>query len=199
MKPISEVTVASDLPETLAPLRDLGLDLRWTWRRQTLDLGATVDLGVLGIEMSLLVHRVAHAPEPAADDLLAQELGAERPDAEDVRDVIGVPTLGEHRNADHAADVSAELALLANCVHYLAQQVLVGEFVGVSAGVALAVLGLELGDLKTGRLLEVIPERLAGFELSRVDQDAERPGDNGSAGARAGRKRPDDCRHAARP
>lgn len=43
MKPISEVTVASDLPETLAPLRDLALDLRWTWRRQTLDLFRRLD------------------------------------------------------------------------------------------------------------------------------------------------------------
>ena len=104
-------------------------------------------------------------------------MAAECSNAEDVGDGVGVPALGEHRNAHDAADVGAELALLADGVHDLTQQVLVRELVGVGAGVALAVLGLELGDLQTGGLLEVVLERLAGLELGRVDQDAERPSD----------------------
>lgn len=43
MKPISTITVASDLPASLAPLRDLAMNLRWAWRRQTLDLFRSID------------------------------------------------------------------------------------------------------------------------------------------------------------
>ncbi|MCS6712502.1 alpha-glucan family phosphorylase [Brachybacterium sp. EF45031] len=43
MKPISTITVASDLPEELAPLRELALNLRWTWRRQAVDLFRMID------------------------------------------------------------------------------------------------------------------------------------------------------------
>src|SRR5699024_2740487 len=43
MKPLSTITVSSDLPEALAPLRDLALNLRWTWRRQTVDLFRALD------------------------------------------------------------------------------------------------------------------------------------------------------------
>ena len=43
MKPLSTLTVASELPEALAPLRELALNLRWTWRRQTVDLFRSLD------------------------------------------------------------------------------------------------------------------------------------------------------------
>ena len=43
MKPTSTITVHSKLPDALAPLRDLALNLRWTWRRQTVDLFRTLD------------------------------------------------------------------------------------------------------------------------------------------------------------
>ena len=43
MKPISTITVSSDLPAALAPLRELALNLRWTWRRQTADLFRSLD------------------------------------------------------------------------------------------------------------------------------------------------------------
>ena len=43
MKPLSTITVSSELPEALAPLRDLALNLRWTWRRQTVDLFRALD------------------------------------------------------------------------------------------------------------------------------------------------------------
>ena len=50
-----------------------------------------------------------------------------------------------------AADVLAELAGLADRVHHLAQQVFVGQVVGVAAGEPRAVLGLELLDLARRR------------------------------------------------
>lgn len=43
MKPIRTITVSSDLPAALEPLRELALNLRWTWRRQTLDLFRQLD------------------------------------------------------------------------------------------------------------------------------------------------------------
>lgn len=43
MKPLSTITVASELPEALAPLRDLAMNLRWSWRRQSVDLFRSID------------------------------------------------------------------------------------------------------------------------------------------------------------
>ncbi|WP_193104305.1 alpha-glucan family phosphorylase [Brachybacterium sp. FME24] len=43
MKPLSTITVSSELPGPLEPLRELALNLRWTWRRQTIDLFRSLD------------------------------------------------------------------------------------------------------------------------------------------------------------
>lgn len=43
MKPISTMTVSSVLPPALEPLRELAMNLRWTWRRQTIDLFRSLD------------------------------------------------------------------------------------------------------------------------------------------------------------
>src|SRR5699024_7440855 len=43
MKPISTITVTSELPPALAPLRELAMNLRWTWRRRTVELFRTLD------------------------------------------------------------------------------------------------------------------------------------------------------------
>jgi len=43
MKPLSTITVSSELPGALEPLRELALNLRWTWRRQTADLFRSLD------------------------------------------------------------------------------------------------------------------------------------------------------------
>ena len=69
-----------------------------------------VHVGVLGGEEAVLVWLVGAAAQAAADDLLAEQLGAERADAEDVGDGVGVPALGEHGDGDDAADRLAELA-----------------------------------------------------------------------------------------
>ena len=121
--------------------------------------------------MALLVGGVAHPSQAAADHLLAEKLRAEGPDAENVGDGVGVPSLGEHGDADHALDVFAELAGLADGVHHFAEQVFVGEAFGVAAGEADAVFGLELVDFTGGDLLEVVAHRLAGFKLLAVHQD----------------------------
>ncbi|EWS80669.1 alpha-glucan family phosphorylase [Brachybacterium phenoliresistens] len=43
MKPITTVQVASQLPTALEPLRVLAMNLRWAWRRQSLDLFRSLD------------------------------------------------------------------------------------------------------------------------------------------------------------
>ena len=58
---------------------------------------------------------------------------------------------------------------LADGVHHLAQEVLVGDLVPVIA--TQRELVLELGDLLRGHLLEISAHRLAGFELRRVNQE----------------------------
>ena len=66
---------------------------------------------------------------------------------------------------------AAELARLADGVHDLAQQVLVGDVLA-GAGVAGALddLAAEPLDLVGGHAAEVVVERVAGFELLAVDQ-----------------------------
>ncbi len=76
------------------------------------DLLGRLDDGVRqqGLEAAgLLVGHVVHAPEPAADDLLAQELAAERAQPQDVRDVVRVPALREHLHGDDAPHLLARL------------------------------------------------------------------------------------------
>ena len=135
-----------------------------------------VDVGVLGLEFRLVVGGVAHPPKGAADDLLAEQLRAEGPDAENVGHGAGVPSLGQHRDAHDATDLLAELAGLADGVHHFAEQVFVGQILGVAAREPGAVLGLELVDLQGGDLLELGAHRIARFQLLAVDQDRERSG-----------------------
>ena len=116
-------------------LRAHGLDLNGLARRLRRGddrLGREVEgnaehVGIFDIEQTFFVQVVGLAAQGAADDLLAQELRAEGADAEDVGDGIGVPALGEHRDGDDAADGAAELAGLADGVHDLAEQFLVGD------------------------------------------------------------------------
>ena len=61
--------------------------------------------------------------------------------------------------------------MLADGVHDLAQQFLVGDVVA-GAGIAGALddLAAEAVDLVGGHLVEIVVERIAGFELLAVDQ-----------------------------
>ena len=103
--------------------------------------------------------------------MLAKQLGAERSNAQDVGDRVGVPAFGEHRDADDALDVFAELADLAHGVHHFAKQIFVGQRLGVPAGEPHAVFALEILDLHRGDFLELGAHRLARLQLFAVDQD----------------------------
>ena len=130
------------------------------------------DVGVLDVEQAVLVQVVGLAAERAADDLLAEELRAEGADAEDVGDGVGVPALGEHRDRDDAADRLAELAVLADGVHHLAQQVLVGDARRPAwrSPVRSTISRRKRSISSAAIVAEVVVERLAGFELLAVDQ-----------------------------
>ncbi len=135
-----------------------------------------VDVGVLGVEESLVVGGVAHPSQGPADDLLAKQLGAERSDTQNVSHRVRVPSLGQHRDTHDATDVFPELAGLADGVHDFAEQVFVGQALGVPPGEPNAVLGLELLDFHRGDLLEIGAHPFARFELLAVDQDRKRSG-----------------------
>ena len=75
--------------------------------------------------------------EAAPHNLFAQELARERPHTEDVRHVVRVPTLCEHRYGDHTADMLAQIAALTDGIDNLAQRL-------ARLVLGLALLGLDL-------------------------------------------------------
>ncbi len=92
-----------------------------------------------------------------------------------MRDRIGVPAFGEHRNRNHAADRVAQPARFADGIHDFAQQVLVGDVLGLAwvAG-ALDDLAAEAIDFISSQRAEVVVQRFTGFELLAVDQQRAR-------------------------
>ncbi len=137
--------------------------------------GTPEDLGVLGLEHAVGRRVVARPAERPADNLLAQQLGPECADAQDVSHGVGVPALGEHRDRHDAPDVRAQPVRLADGVQDLAQDVLVGQVVRAAAGEAGDVFALELVDLPSGGLLERGVQGVAAVELHGVDEQADRP------------------------
>ena len=89
---------------------------------------------------------IADAAEATPHHLLAKELRAEGPNAEHMGYGVSIPAFGEHGDADDALDVLAKLPRLADRVEHFAEQVFVGKLLGVAAGEAGAVFGLELFD-----------------------------------------------------
>ena len=96
--------------------------------------GNAQDIGIFDIEQALFVQIVGLAAQRTANDLLAQKLRAEGANAQNVGDGVGIPALGEHGDRDDAADRFAEAAVLADGVHDFAEQVLIGEVLGLTGG-----------------------------------------------------------------
>ena len=72
---------------------------------------------VFDVEQALPVEMVGLAAQRAANDLLAQQLGAKGAQPQHMGDIVGVPALGEHGHRHHAADGLAQAAGLAYGVH----------------------------------------------------------------------------------
>src|SRR5207249_3185995 len=82
-----------------------------------------VDVDMLRRQQSGLgIGRVAYPPESAANDLLAQQLACERPDPKNMRHVVSVPALSEHRHGNDAPDVLTKVTALADGIYDLAQR-----------------------------------------------------------------------------
>lgn len=86
-------------------------------------------------------------------------------------DGIGIPTFGEHGDGDNAADLSAQLAVLADRIHHLAQQLLVGDGIA-GAGVTRPFdqVAAEAFDFFGGEVAEIFIERVLALQLFAVDQ-----------------------------
>ena len=92
-----------------------------------------------------------------------------------MRDGVGVPSLREHGDGYDAAYGFAERAGLADGVHRLAEQVLVGHGVGLGAVAGSAqALAAEAVYLLGGGAPEVGGERVPAFELLAVDEQRSR-------------------------
>jgi hypothetical protein len=85
------------------------------------------------------------------DDLLAEQLGSESANPKDVCDGVRIPSLGEHRDGNDAADGAAELSRLAHGVHDLAKKLLIGDVLtGTGIPCPLDTLTAEALDLVNG-------------------------------------------------
>ena len=69
--------------------------------------GTPKTLATSSVNLPSVPDLVARPPQASADDLLAEELRHERPQADDMRHRVAVPALGEHAHADDAAHVAA--------------------------------------------------------------------------------------------
>ena len=90
---------------------------------------------------------------------------------------VGIPPFGEHGHRYHATDVLPQPAVLADGVHHLAEQFLLGDIVGLFpvAG-ALDAFPAEPLDLVGGGPAEIVAEFLAGLKLLAVDLHGSRNG-----------------------
>ncbi|OQB91970.1 MAG: hypothetical protein BWX86_01907 [Verrucomicrobia bacterium ADurb.Bin122] len=87
-------------------------------------------------------------------------------------DRVRIPSFGQHGDRDNAADRTAERARLANGVHDLAKQLLIGE-----VGPSLRVTGSlddfppEALDLVGRHCTEAVVKRVTGLKLFAVDEE----------------------------
>jgi hypothetical protein len=87
---------------------------------------------------------------------------------------VGIPAFGQHRDRHDATDLLAEPPGLADRVHDLAQEALVGKFLRGGGAGALRQLAFELLDLGAGVVPELWVQCIARFELRAVDQERAR-------------------------
>ena len=131
---------------------------------------------VLDVEAPVRVGVVRLAAERAADDLLAEEL---RPEGANPSTCVTVrasqPSVSIETETTQRIG-PAERVRLADGVHHLPEQILVGELLGLPAVASpLDDLPPEALDLVAGRGPEVLVERLARVELLAVDEQRARP------------------------
>ena len=138
--------------------------------------GNAHDVGILHVEQVAVVQLIGIAAQSTPDDLFAEKLGAESPDAENVGDRVGIPTFGQHRYGNDAADLFPKPILLAYRVHHLAEKFRVRKIPRLARTRTLILLALELLDLQRGHCPKIPVHRFAGLDLAAVDQQRIRAG-----------------------
>ena len=128
------------------------------------------DVGIFDSEQIGRRVQIVRLPaQRAADDLLAEKLGSEGADANDVGHCVRVPPLRQHRYGDDAADAFAEPTRFADRVHNLAQQLGIRDCLrGRASAFAGGLLALELFDFRSREFAERGIERVAGLDLFAV-------------------------------
>src|SRR5262245_49689429 len=82
-----------------------------------------IHVHIFGLETALLIEiTIVHTPQPSTHHLFAKKLTAERPNTQDLCDVVRVPSLCKHRNRDDTTYVLTRLTAFANGRDYLAQR-----------------------------------------------------------------------------
>src|SRR5579884_3992271 len=94
-----------------------------------------------------------------------------------MRNGIGVPSFGKHRDGDDAAYSGTQTSFLADSIHHLPQQFLIAYFFGTGdvAG-PLDDLAAEALDFVPSYLTKILFESFSRFELFAVDQQRIWPG-----------------------
>ena len=135
--------------------------------------GNAEDVGIFDVEQPcrLFVQVVGLAAQRAADDLLAQKLGAEGADAENVGDGVGVPAFREHRDeTTQRMEPPSWPGLPTVFMTSRSNSWSVMFSACASVAGALDDLAAKALDLVGGHAAKVVVERIAGFELLAVDQ-----------------------------
>src|SRR5260221_894998 len=90
-----------------------------------------------------------------------------------MRHGISVPSLGEHQDRHDASDRTAKLSGLADSVHDLAEQFLIGNvFAGMRVAGALNNFAAKSLNFVGSHPTEILVERIARFELLAIDQQS---------------------------
>ena len=135
-------------------------------------VGDAEDVGVFGAGLLRVgVGFEGGAAEGAAGDLLAEQLGGEGAEAEDVGDGFGVPALGEHADGDDAADLLAGFALAADGVEDVADGLDLLLFGRAGGGVQFGLFGgdsAERGDAVVFGVAELRVDEQGGRSLDVV-------------------------------
>ena len=155
--------------------------LWWFLRRPNHRLGGEVEgdaehVGVLGVEQALFVEFVGLPTEGTSDYLFAKQLRSEGTETQHMRDCVGVPALAQHGDGDDAPYTATKPTCLANSVHHLPQEILLGDVLGLGtvAGTFDDFAPKALDLIRSGRP-EAPVERFAGFELATVDEQRAGP------------------------
>ena len=113
---------------------------------------------------------VVLAPQGASRDLFAEQLGSKGAQSHDVGDGVGVPSLREHRDRDHAPDVSAKISFLADRVDHFTKDFSFRD--GLSGALAMhaGILPPKGFDLRSENLSEVVVNLVGILQGIAIDQ-----------------------------